>query len=200
MAGFNPLFTNGRGIVARSNDNPTHFRPVYGLPNSEYSYSVGPMPGFLHRFLKDERGAVTVDWTALSSAAVAMALATVAVLNDGISTMVSRMDAELRDQQMSDNYIGFRPTHFEPAFALGFTTASYAEDLFETANSMMNQDILNAMAIGIEAIENGTLSQDDAVTLIALASVARQRNIIDAQVFDYYFGTADTAGAMYDLF
>ncbi|PWK62655.1 hypothetical protein [Roseicyclus mahoneyensis] len=158
------------------------------------------MTGILHRFIQDERGAVTVDWTALSSAAVAMALATVAVLNDGISTMVSRMDAELRNQQMSDNYIGFTPTHFEPAFALGFTTASYAEDLFEIANQMMNQDIIDAMAIGIEAIENGTLSQDDAVTLIALASVARQRNIIDAQIFDYYFGTADSTGVMYDLF
>ncbi len=156
------------------------------------------MIGMLHNFLHDERGAVTVDWTADSAASVA--LATVAVLDDGIATMISRMDAELRDQQMSDNYIGYRPAHFEPLLELGFTTASYAEDLFETANAMMNQDIIDAMAIGIEAIENGTLSQDDAVTLAALASVARQRNIIESQVFDYYFGTAETAGAMYDLF
>lgn len=158
------------------------------------------MTGILHSFIHDERGAVTVDWTVLSSAAVAMALATVAMLDEGILSMVSRMDAELREQSLSDNYIGFTPAHFEPVLELGFTTASYAEELFETANDLMNHEIITGLELGIQAIENGTLSQDDAVILVALASVARQRNIIDAQILDYYFSTEAPAGTMYDLF
>lgn len=143
----------------------------------------------IQRFLKDDSGAVTVDWTVLSAATVGMSLATVGVLNGGLQGLVSRVDAELRDQQMSDNFIQFTSAHFEPLYEFGFTTAEEAEVAFDTANLMMNQEIIDALQYGLEKLEAGLLSADQMVTLVALASVARQRNIVDATVLDYYFGT-----------
>lgn len=158
------------------------------------------MRGSFLSYILDDRGGVTVDWTVLSASAVAMSLATVGVLSGGIESLVSRMDAEMREQQLSDTFIGFTPAHFEPLLEQNLTTASFAEELFETATDMMNQDVINALAQGIEAIENGTLTQDDAAILVALASVARQRNIVDTTVLDYYFGFDGSSGVMYDLF
>lgn len=151
-------------------------------------------------FLRDTRGAVTVDWTVLSAAVVAMSLATVGVLNGGIQAMVSRADAELRDQQMSDNYIGFTSAHFEPLYENNITTAQVAEDYFNAANAMMNQDIINALETGITALEEGRLTHDDMAILMALASVAHQRNIIDDGVMNYYFGFDGSGGRISTAF
>lgn len=145
-------------------------------------------------FLSDERGAVTVDWTVLSAAAVGMSLATVAVLNGGLDGMVSRMDAELREQQMSDNFIQFTSAHFEPLYARNMVTAQQAEAAYNSANVLMNQEIIDALQVGVEKLEAGLLNDEQILTLMALASVARQRNIVDAEVLDYYFGVDGANG------
>lgn len=117
-----------------------------------------------------------------------MSLATVAVLNGGIQGLISRMDSELREQQLNDNFVEFTSAHFEPLYALNQITAEEAESLYNIANSMMNQEIIDALQYGIEAMENGQLTPADAAALLAVASVAYQRNIVDDQIMDYYFG------------
>jgi len=148
----------------------------------------------IHKFSRDERGAVSVDWTVLSAAVLGMSLATAGVLTGGIQGLVSRMDAELRDQQMSDDFVAFTPAHFELLYEQNLTTAEYAEQTFNTANSMMNQEIIDALQDGIDAIDDGNLTQDETIALVALASVARQRNIISDDILDYYFGLDGSAG------
>jgi len=148
------------------------------------------------KFARDDRGAVSVDWTVLSAAVLGMSIATAGVLTGGIQSLVSRMDAELRAQQMSDNFIGFTSAHFEPLYELNLTTADYAEEQFDTANAMMNQDIIDAIQNGIAAMGERTLTQEEAVTLVALASVARQRNIISTEVLNHYFGFDGSGGQM----
>lgn len=150
------------------------------------------------RFLKDDNGTVSVDWTVLSSAAIAMSLATVGVLNGGIDGLVSRMDGELRDQQMSDNFIEFTSAHFEDLYAGGFTTPETAQTYFEIANSMLNQEIIDALEYGIQMLEAGELTYDDITALLAVASVASQRNLIDDEILDYYFGFESGGGRYTD--
>lgn len=139
-------------------------------------------------FFKSELGAVTVDWTVLSAAVVSMSLATVGVLSGGIQNMVSRLDAELRSQQLSDNFVQFTSAHFEPLYADDHISPATAQELFDSANLLMNQEIIDALNYGIQALENGQLTPQDVGTLIALASVADQRNLISDQTLDYYFG------------
>lgn len=139
-------------------------------------------------FLTDETGTVSVDWTVLSAATVAMSLATVGVLNGGIQGMVSRMDGELREQQMSDNFIEFTSAHFEPLYEGGYISAETAETFFDIANGMLNQELIDALEYGITALEEGQLSTEDLAALVAVASVAYQRNLIDDQIMHYYFG------------
>lgn len=153
-----------------------------------------PMINHVFKFARDDRGAVAVDWTVLSAAVLGMSLATAGVLSGGIQGLVSRMDAELRAQQMSDNFVGFTSAHFEPLYQDNLVSAELAEEMFNLANGMMNQDIIDALELGILAVDEGTLTQEEAVVLVALASVARQRNIIDSQILDYYFGFDGSAG------
>jgi hypothetical protein len=142
----------------------------------------------LATFCHDDRGAVSVDWTTLSAAAVGMSLATAAALNGTFQTMISRMDGELRDQQMSDDFVGFTPAHFENLFAENQLQEEDAEAMFTVANELLNQEIINALEKGIEGIENGTLTPSEIAELVAIASVAWQRNVVDDPVLDYYFG------------
>jgi hypothetical protein len=142
----------------------------------------------LTQFLRTDRGAVTVDWTVLSAAAVSMALATVTVLEDGIETLVARIDAELRSQQLSDGYVQYQSGDFEPLIARGLITAEDGAAVFVTINQLMNSEILTALELGIDMLEAGTLPPEDLPTLVALASVARQRDIASAEMLDYYFG------------
>lgn len=48
------------------------------------------------RFVRSERGAITVDWAVLSAAATAMALATAAVLGAGTTAFENNLTADLR--------------------------------------------------------------------------------------------------------
>lgn len=150
-------------------------------------------------FLRDDHGVVTVDWTVLSAVAVAMSLATAGALTTGINVATSRMDAELRAQQMNDDFIGFTSSHFEPLYENNLTTAAVAEEVFDLANAMMNQELIDALHYGIQALEAGTLTTEQAVALIAIASVARQRNVVDAEILEYYFGFETGDGRINDL-
>ena len=161
------------------------------------SYSTqNIMPPLVATFLAEESGAVTVDWTVLSAASVAMSLATVAVLNGGLQAVVSRVDAELREQQMSDNFVQFTSAHFQPLYAKNLATEEQAETAFNSANTMMNQEIIDSLEAGIEKMEAGELSEEEFLTLLGIASVARQRNIVDPQVLDYYFGVDGAHGTI----
>jgi hypothetical protein len=139
-------------------------------------------------FFSDEQGAVTVDWTSLSAAAVGLSLATAGMLNDTFQSVISRVDGELREQQMNDNFIDFTSAHFEPLYAGNHIDASEAETLFTAADSMLNQELIDSLETGIEMLENGTLTTEDAAALMAIASVAWQRNVVSDQILDYYFG------------
>lgn len=154
------------------------------------------MPSIAQFFLSDESGAVTVDWTVLSAASVAMSLATVGVLNGGLQSVVSRVDAELREQQMSDNFVQFTSAHFQPLYEKNLATAEQAEQAYDTANAMMNQEIIDSLQTGIEKMEAGDLTHDEMIVLLGLASVARQRNILDPEILDYYFGVDGGTGVI----
>lgn len=142
---------------------------------------------FAH-FLRDENGAITVDYTVLSAAAVGMAIAATAVLTGGIEAITSRIDEELRARQLNDSFIAFAAAHFEPLLAANLINEAEAQALWDAANTMMNNEILAALEAGILKIENGTLTEEEYGELFAVASVAYQRNIVDDAVLNYYFG------------
>lgn len=151
----------------------------------------------LLQFLTSEQGAVTVDWTMLSSAAVGLSLATAAMLTGTVDMVTSRLDGELRDQQLSDGFVQFTSAHFEPLYARGKLDPEVAAELFDMANEAMNQELLDALEQGIEAFDSGeTMSANDIAALIAAASVAYQRNLIPDHILEYYFGFDGSAGAI----
>lgn len=140
------------------------------------------------RFSADERGAITVDWTVLSAAAVGMAIATTAVMTDTLDILSMRMDDELRERQMSDSWVQFHASHFEPILATGAITEEQAETIYGMATELMNHDVMSNLTAGIAALEEGTITEEEVIALVALASVAYQRNVVDDAVLDYYFG------------
>jgi hypothetical protein len=140
------------------------------------------------QFWHSEDGAVTVDWTTLSAAAVAMALGIAGLLMGAINTVNSRLDGELRAQQLSDGFVQFRSAHFEALYAVGTLEPETAEQLFTTMNALLNQDILDNLQAGIAALEAGTLPANEIGVLVAIASVAAQRNLIPDYYLNYYFG------------
>lgn len=139
-------------------------------------------------FWQSEKGAVTVDWTMLSAAAVGLSLATAAMLTGTLDMVISRVDDELRTQQLSDDFVQFTSAHFEPLYQGGALDAETAEDLFATANAMMNQELLDALEWGLEQLQSGSISGDDMAALYAVASVAYQRNLVSDQILEGYFG------------
>ncbi|MDG4647600.1 hypothetical protein P6F26_04025 [Roseibacterium sp. SDUM158017] len=142
----------------------------------------------VQKYLRDENGAITVDYTVVAAGAVGMAIAATAVLTGGIDVLTSRIDDELRTRQLNDSFIGFTSAHFEPLYATGMVTEAGAEQLFTSANEKMNQDVINQIEAGIIALQDGTITEQQLIDLYAVASVAYQRNIIDDAVLNYYFG------------
>lgn len=140
------------------------------------------------QFLADETGAITVDWTVLSAAAVGLALALTAALTNTFDGVSGIMDAELRSRSMSDDWVLFSEEHFEDILQTGALTQEEAEAAYDAATPLMNHDLIDALASGIELLEEGTLTAEQLVDLIAIASVAHQRNVVDDAVLDYYFG------------
>jgi len=154
---------------------------------------VEPIQPFLTAFLHDDSGAVTVDWTMLGAAAVGLSLATAAMLTDTLDTVISRVDNELRTQQLNDDFVQFTSAHIERLYAFGNVDAETAESLFTIANDMMNQEILDGLAWGLEQMQSGAISSNDMVALYAVASVAYQRNLVPDQILEGYFGFAPSA-------
>jgi Flp pilus assembly pilin Flp len=151
-------------------------------------------------FLRDDAGVVSVDWTVLSAATVAMSLATVGLLNGGLQGLISRLDGELRSQQMSDSFVEFTSAHFEPLYEGNHINAAAAEELFTLANSMMNQELIDALQYGIQAIEAGeTFTPEEIAQLMAIASVAHQRNLLPDSVMNHYFGFDGEPGVISSL-
>ncbi len=142
----------------------------------------------LTTFATDETGAITVDWTVLAAAAVGLAIATTALLTDTIQILAGRMDDELRSRQLSDDWIQFFASHFGPVLETGYMSEAEAEVLYDDANALMNYDIMSQLTSGIEALEEGTITTEELVNLIAVASVAYQRNLVDDGMLNYYFG------------
>jgi Flp pilus assembly pilin Flp len=131
-----------------------------------------------HNFLRSESGAVSVDWTVLTAAVAGMALAATAVIEDGISTLASNLEAQLRTQQVSDAFVVFNSSHFNALYDAGMIDEDGAESMFVMANAMTNADILNGIEDGILAYNDGNLSDQEVALLVAMASVGVQRNII----------------------
>lgn len=134
-----------------------------------------------HKFLRSESGAISVDWVVLTAATAGMALAATAVIEDGISTLASNLEAQLRTQQVSDAFVVFISAHFNALYDAGITTETAAEAMFNLANEMTNAEILTALESGVLAYTDGLLTNEEVAMLVAMASVADQRNIIDAE-------------------
>jgi Flp pilus assembly pilin Flp len=133
-----------------------------------------------HNFLTSESGAVSVDWTVLTAAVAGMALAATAMIEDGISSLASDLEAQLRTQQVSDAFVVFHSAHFNALYDAGVIDEVGAESMFDIANAMTNATILTGIEEGILAYNDGDLSDEDIALLVAMASVGVQRNIISA--------------------
>lgn len=131
-----------------------------------------------HKFLASDSGAVSVDWTVLTAAVAGMALAATAVIEEGISTLASDLEAQLRTQQVSDAFVVFNSSHFNALYDAGIIDETGAESMFSIANAMTNAAILNGIEDGILAYNDGLMSDEEVALLVAMASVGVQRNII----------------------
>jgi Flp pilus assembly pilin Flp len=190
-----PSAATGQGIVYHFGPvrfaNPDQFDTI--MPGSADMPKVDTMMGVqmirdLTAFLHDENGAVTVDWTMLSAAAVGLSLATAAMLTGTLEMVISRVDNELRTQQLSDDFVQFTAAHFEPLLEHGSVDGETLENLFTIANGMMNQEILDSLEWGLEQMQAGSISSADMAALYAVASVAYQRNLVPDQILESYFG------------
>lgn len=131
------------------------------------------------QFLNSESGAITVDWVVLTAAVTGMALAATAVVETGIEDLASDLEAQLRTQQVSDAFVQFDSSFFNDLYDLGMVTEDDAEVYFNIANEMTNAEILTALEQGLLDLNDGNLSDAEIAQLVAVASVAIQRNIID---------------------
>ena len=148
----------------------------------------------IHQYLRDESAAVTVDWTVLSAAAVGMALMASTILEGGIDGLTARVDGELRTQNLSDDFVTYLSGHFEPLIAENLVNEDEAGDYFEYANTLLNSEILSNLQTGVDKMVAGTLTPEELPMLVALASVAHQRNIADDDYLNYYFGFDGSGG------
>lgn len=131
------------------------------------------------QFLNSESGAITVDWVVLTAAVTGMALAATAVVETGIADLASDLEAQLRTQQVSDAFVQFDSSFFNALYDLGMVTEANAEVYFNIANEMTNAEILTALEQGLLDLNDGNLSDPEIAQLVAVASVAVQRNIVD---------------------
>lgn len=132
------------------------------------------------KFLRSEGGSVSVDWVVLTAAVAGMALAATAVIEEGIGTLASDLEAQLRTQQVSDAFVQFYSAHFNALYDAGIVTEGDAEALFAIANEMTNAAILSGLEDGIMAYNDNQLSDEEIAMLVAMASVGVQRNIISS--------------------
>ena len=132
------------------------------------------MYAHFRQFIHNEAGAITVDWTVLSAAALGLAIATSGVLNDSIALVSGRMDNELRTRQMSDEWINFLPVHFEDLLQLGLPE-NVASEVFSTADEMMNHNIMTALS-GITMLTTPTFIIENIPSTIPFAPLNWSRS------------------------
>ena len=69
------------------------------------------MNTFIQNFLKDEDGAVTVDWVVLTAAVVGLGIAGVTAVNNGIGTLANSIGTEVGGINVSaPDQVGFTST------------------------------------------------------------------------------------------
>lgn len=117
-----------------------------------------------------------------------MAVAATVIITGGIENLTQQIDAELRARQLNDSFISFESVHFEPLYQAGLLSEEQAADLWNSANTQMNQTLIDQLEEGIAKIQNGTITEEELGELFAAASVAYQRNVVDDAVLEYYFG------------
>lgn len=140
------------------------------------------------RFARDESGAITVDWMMISCAAVGFALATAAYFTDINAFLATNMNNELEGNDLSDGVPAYLAEHFQPLVDEGVVTPEAAVELYDAAHEMMNYEIITQLEQGIEQIEAGTLTEQELSELVAVASVADERDLASEETLDFYFG------------
>ena len=166
-------------------------------PASHPSASVAP----LARFAADECGAISVDWTMISAAAVGLALATAAFFTDINAFLATNMNNELEGSDLSDGAPNYNPAdgvpafvseNFEPLIDDGLITPEAAQELYDDAHEMMNYEIITTLEQGIAQLEAGTITEQELEELVAVATVADERDLATEDTLDYYFGFGDS--------
>lgn len=163
------------------------------------SYFPGAKPA-VQRFFENESGAITVDWTVMSCAAVSLALGTAALFTDVNGMLANNMNEELDGGDLSDGYPDhasgenadgwpdYAATGFEPLLTAGTITLADAQESYGNAHDMMNYEISTSLEAGIAAMEAGTITVDELNELVSIATVAYERNLGSDESLDYYFG------------
>lgn len=64
------------------------------------------MTKFVNTFIRNEDGAVTVEWVVLTAAVVGLAVAAYATINDGSTTLASNADTTLATMTVGNPVIG----------------------------------------------------------------------------------------------
>ena len=139
-------------------------------------------------FARSESGAITVDWTVMAAASVSLALALSAALTDVFGLLSGQVDGHLRDRQLGDEWVEYYASHFQASLNTGYISEDQAEVLYQMAEGMSSYAVRQHLADGIAALENGTITTDELMALIAVGSVAYQQNLADPAMLDYYFG------------
>lgn len=147
------------------------------------------MMSILKTFVVSEDAAVSVEWVVLSAGVVGMSIAAADVLRDGIGDLTANLEEQLRSQQISDAFVQFASSDFDPLLDHELITVAQAETLFEESNEMTNNEILNALDSYIQSMLDGTITHEELQEAFALASVADQRNIVDDALIEQYFTT-----------
>jgi Flp pilus assembly pilin Flp len=140
----------------------------------------------LTKFLQSESGAVTVDWVVLTAAAAGLAIAATSVVSGGLESLAADLEEQLRTQQISDSFVQFRSSDFDVLYDAGTLTEEQATASFAIANEMDNAEILSGLEALILKSVDGTITNDEEAAMYAMASVAVQRNIIDASELQAY--------------
>ena len=140
----------------------------------------------LTKFLQSESGAVTVDWVVLTAAAAGLAIAATSVVSGGLESLAADLEEQLRTQQISDSFVQFRSSDFDVLYDAGTLTEEQATASFAIANEMDNAEILSGLEALILKSVHGTITNDEEAAMYAMASVAVQRNIIDASELQAY--------------
>ncbi|WGH80446.1 Flp family type IVb pilin [Jannaschia ovalis] len=115
---------------------------------------------FSAKFLRDEQGAVTVDWVVLTAAMVALGLAVMATVSRGVQATVTDIDANMNAPSVIT-----RMNH-------GFGYAAHNQRVFNgllTDMAGMPDDDLDQVAAYFNAVAEADLSGADDDTLGQLA-------------------------------